>query len=121
MKRRMDRTHRIADLVQQSLAHVLLRDMGDSRFRLVTVAGVVVTRDLSHAKIYVSVFSEDQAEIKAIITALNNANKSIRYHLAHMVTLRIVPELKFVYDASTAHGFHISHLIDAALEPTKKS
>lgn len=114
MKRGYDRTERIADLIQQSLAQLLLQDMGDERFKFVTITGVSVTRDLAHAKVYVSVLADTPEDIKRIVTALNHAHKSIRYNLAHAVKLRIVPELKFVYDETTAKGFHITDLINKA-------
>lgn len=114
MKRGYDRTQRIADLIHKTLAQMLLQEMSDERFKFVTVTGVTVTKDLAHAKIFVSVFSEDEAEIKKIIQSLNRASKALRFNLAHEVKLRVVPELKFVFDSSTAHGFHISHLIDKA-------
>ena len=120
MRRGFDRTQRIADLIQKSLAEILLREMGDERFRFVTITSVVVTRDLSYAKIYISVLEDDEAKIKEIVSALNRSVKHIRYQLAQAIELRIVPELKFVYDESAARGFRISHLIDAAVKKTDK-
>ncbi|MBX3708252.1 MAG: 30S ribosome-binding factor RbfA [Gammaproteobacteria bacterium] len=117
MKRRgFDRTQRVADLIQKALAQLLLHDMTDDRFRLVTVTGVTVTRDLSYAKVYVSVLLDDEVKIKDTITALNRTVKSLRYNLAREIDLRIIPELKFIYDESTAHGFKISTLIDSAVK-----
>lgn len=120
MKRGFERTQRVADLIQKSLAQMLLQDMNDDRFRLVTITEVTVTRDLGYAKIYVSLLMEEQDKIKQTIVALNKAAKSLRYHLAHSVNLRVVPELKFVYDESTARGFKISNLIDSAMKDAKK-
>jgi ribosome-binding factor A len=120
MKRGYDRTQRVADLIQKTLAQMLLQDMSDERFRLVTITGVTVSRDLSYAKVYVSVLMDDAEKIKQTVQALNRAAKSLRYYLAKEVDLRIVPELKFLYDETTAHGFHISGLIDAAVKKEKK-
>lgn len=120
MKRGFDRTQRVADLLQKTLAQMLLQDMTDDRFRLVTITGVTVTRDLAHAKVFVSVMMDDQEAVKQTVASLNRAAKPLRYHLAREVDLRITPELKFVYDDSTAHGFHISHLINAAVKKEKK-
>lgn len=119
MKRGYDRTQRIAELIRQALAQMLLQDMSDDRFRLVTVTDVTVTRDLSYAKVYVTVLLDDEVKIKQIVEALNRAAKSLRYHLAKAVDLRVMPELKFVYDESTARGFHLSDLIDKAVKKEK--
>jgi ribosome-binding factor A len=120
MKRGFERTQRVADLIQKSLAQMLLQDMSDDRFRLVTVTSVTVSRDLSYAKVYVSVLMDEEDKIKQTVAALNRAAKSLRYNLAREVDLRVMPELKFVYDESTAHGFHISTLIDSAVKKSEK-
>lgn len=114
MKRGYNRADRVADLIQKTLAQMLIEDMGDERFRLVTVTGVTVSRDYGHAKVYVSVLLDEEEQIQQVIAALNRAAKSLRYNLARAVKLRIVPALKFEYDSSTAHGFRISNLIHSA-------
>lgn len=119
-RRRYDRTQRVADLIQKSLAQMLLQSMLDERFRLVTITGVEVSRDLAYAKVYVSVLMDDETKIQETVLALNHAAKSLRYDLAHDVDLRIVPELKFIYDSSTAEGFKISSLIDSAFKQSDK-
>ncbi len=118
--RGFDRTQRIADQMQRILGQMLLQEMGDERMRLVTITSVNVAKDLSFAKIYVGEISEDEKEIKAVVGALNHAAKSLRYRLAQEIDLRVMPELKFIYDESAAHGFKISNLIDAAMNKTDK-
>ncbi|OGT44597.1 MAG: ribosome-binding factor A [Gammaproteobacteria bacterium RIFCSPHIGHO2_12_FULL_37_34] len=118
MRRGFDRTQRVADLVQKILATMLLQNSND-RFRFVTITGVTVSKDLSYAKVYVSVLEEEQHKIKEIIQALNQEAKTFRRHLAHEIDLRITPELKFIYDESTARGFHISTLIDFAMKKSE--
>lgn len=119
MKRRFDRTTRVGDLIQKALATILLQEMSDNRFGLVTITSVTVSRDLSYAKVYVSVLMDDEIKIQEVIKSLNRAAKNIRFSLAKEVKLRIIPELKFVFDDTTAHGFHISSLIDAAIKKDK--
>ena len=116
VRRGFSRSERVADSIQRSLARTLLQEMHDERFRLVTLTGVVVSKDLSYAKVYISVLLEEKEEIQSIIKALNRAANKMRYHLAQDVDLRIVPELKFVYDESTKHGLAISSLIDFAIK-----
>ena len=80
-----------------------------------------MSRDLSYAKVYVSVLLDEPDEIKKVLQSLNRSAKVLRYQLAREVELRIVPELKFVYDESTAHGFRISDLIDSAVKKSEKN
>jgi ribosome-binding factor A len=119
MKRGFNRGDRVSDLIQKSLANLLLQ-MGDARFHFVTITGVQVARDIGYAKVFVSILEDDAIKIKAIVDALNGASKRLRYNLARVVKLRIIPELKFVYDESTAHGFKISHLIESAIKKSGK-
>lgn len=118
--RGFDRTRRVADLLQKTLAQMLLQDMSDDRFRMVTVASVTISRDLSYAKVYVSVMFDDAEKIKQTVDALNRSAKALRFNLAKEVQLRIAPELKFIYDETTAKGFRISDLIDAAIKKEQK-
>jgi ribosome-binding factor A len=119
MKPAFHRSNRVADMLQKTLAQILLCEMDNERFRFVTITSVQVSRDLSFAKIYVTVFNEDETQIKETLRALNDAAKYIRHQLARAVKLRIAPELKFIYDESTANGFRISALIDAAIKKEK--
>lgn len=119
-KRGFDRTQRVNDEIQKALGMILLQEMADERFHLVTVVGVEASRDLSFAKVYVSVMSDDADFIKQTVKDLNENMKMIRYSLAKAVKLRVTPELKFVYDESTAKGYRIGDLIDTAMKRTGK-
>lgn len=108
------RTQRIADLIQTALAEIILKDVKDLRFGMVTITSVNVAHDLSFAKVFVSVLEEEKAA--ETIAALNNAAKYLRYSLANSVELRVTPELKFIYDDSAVRGSRISSLINDALK-----
>lgn len=112
MKRTFRRDQRVNDLLQTALATILQREAGDvlpSVTTMVTVTGVSVTHDLAHAKVFVSVLDEEQAS--EAISALNHAAKTLRHRLASAVLLRIVPELRFVFDDSTVRGHRIASLV----------
>ncbi len=106
-----DRTRRIAELIQTTLAN-LLQVAADQRFQMVTIISVSVTRDLSFARIYVTLLNENEA--KKTIVALNKAAAYFRYHLAQAIELRVMPTLKFFYDDSVVRGSYISSLISQA-------
>lgn len=116
MKKRFDRGARVADLIQKALAPILQQEMRQTS-GLVTITGVTLSRDLSYAKVFVSVLSDDMSVVQDAIQQLNREAKSFRFSLAKEVKLRVIPELRFAFDESTAHGFHITNLINKA---TKK-
>lgn len=108
------RTQRISDLIQTTLASILQHKTEELGIGMVTVTGVDVSHDLSYAKIYVSVLED--SKVKQTISTLNAAAKEFRYELAQEVKLRVVPELKFIYDDSIVRGNHITSLINKALK-----
>lgn len=114
MPRDFKRTDRLAELMQRELAQMIQREVKDPRLGLVTLSGVEVTRDLSHAKVYVTVFASD-ADIKQNIAILNHAKGFLRSQLGKRIKIRTIPELEFVYDSSIKEGSRLSSLIDAAI------
>ena len=108
------RTQRIAGLMQTALAEILQQEVEDARFRLTTITGVTVSRDMSFAKVFVSTLEEGKE--REVVVALNHAAKHIRHALAHKIELRVIPELKFYYDDSSMRGHHISSLLNSALK-----
>ena len=90
----MNRAERIGDEMRRQISELILRDIKDPRLpRMTSVTRVRVTRDLSRATIYVSVFGSDDDKQSAI-TALTSALGFIRREIGKRMRLRIVPELQ---------------------------
>jgi ribosome-binding factor A len=104
------RTDRIAQLLQRRLALLIQTEIKDPRLQgLITVASAEVSRDLSHAKIYFTVFNGDPVVAQSI---LNTTASYLRSALAKELSLRTVPQLHFIYDKSIEYGMRLSRLID---------
>ncbi len=114
MPREFQRTDRVAELIQRELAKLIQLKMRDPRVQMVTVSGVDLSRDLSHAKIYVSSLGESD-EIQEIVKVLNGAKGFLRSELSQQVKLRMTPELHFKQDTSITEGNRIASLIDKAI------
>jgi len=114
MSKEFSRTQRIAELIQRELAKIILFEMEDPRFKLTSITAVQVAKDLSFAKVYVSQL-DSEIKIDDTLKALNKAAPHIRYLLAQKIKMRIVPELRFVYDASISYGSKLSSIIDDAV------
>jgi ribosome-binding factor A len=106
------RTDRVAEQVQRELAELLRLEVKDPRVRMVTLTGVEVARDYSHAKVYYTTLSGDDSGIRQ---GLEHAAGFLRSQLARRMKLRITPQLHFVFDASVERGAHLSQLIDQAV------
>ncbi|MDF0533294.1 30S ribosome-binding factor RbfA [Shewanella yunxiaonensis] len=119
MAREFSRTRRIAQQLQQELAFVLQRDMKDPRIGMVTVNDVDVSRDLSFAKVYVTLFEEDPERIQEKMAALTKAAPYVRTLVAGRMQLRVMPELRFVYDKSLVEGMRMSNLVTQVINSDK--
>lgn len=113
------RVDRIAEVIQRKLAEVIQKEVKDPRLPgFVTVSAVKVSKDLSHAKVYFTVFNGDPADAGIV---LNNAASYLRTVLAKSLTMRTVPQLNFVHDKSLEYGNRLSRLIDEVNGPDADS
>jgi ribosome-binding factor A len=115
-----NRMEKVAGLVQTTLADILLKGSEDKRFHMVTITSVSLAKDMSSAKVFVSIWDEEK--VKDTIKALNNAAKYLRHALAQSkIEMRVIPALKFIYDDSTVRGNRIASLLHSALKTTDNS
>ena len=103
------RTDRVSAQMRRdlgTLVHDAVRELG---LPSVSVSDIEVTRDLAHAKVFVTALqSEKSAEA---VKGLNAHAREIRFRLAHAMKLRHVPELHFIYDDSVDRGERIDALL----------
>ena len=111
MPRDFSRTRRVAELLQRELARLISNELGDPRVRLVTVTAVDVSKDLRHAKVFVTHLGADEQKAAAI-RSLHHAAGYLRRELSHVLELKVVPQLHFEYDTSVERGVALSRLID---------
>ena len=97
MKASSRRPEQVAETIRQVIADALAREVRDPRVGFVTVTGVLVTNDLSHARVMVSV-PGDEAEKAKALEGLQSAAGFLRSRAARALTTRTVPELHFELD-----------------------
>jgi len=113
MARDFQRSERVAGQLRRDLAKLIQQEIKDPEVGFVSLSDVEVTRDLSHAKVFITVFEPEKA--KESLKALRRASTFLRSRLAKELRLRHVPELHFVHDDSVEKGSHIDELISKAL------
>lgn len=121
MAKDFSRTRRIGEQMQRELAILIQQEIQDPRLGMVTVSAVEVSRDLAHAKVYITVLDDQQHDIATSLEVLNHAGGFLRHELGRRMTLRTVPALHFVYDESMARGNELSRLIDEAVKSDQHS
>lgn len=110
MKKPSHRPERVAELVRQTVAEFLTGEVRDPRIGFVTVTGVEVSPDLSHAKVRVSVMGDDEARSKSL-EGLGSAARYLRAQLAKGLPLRVTPELHFELDKGLEHAQRIDRVL----------
>jgi ribosome-binding factor A len=109
------RTLRVGDQIQRDLAELLQFEVKDPRIGLITLTGVDVTADYSHAKVWFTSLADD-SKIDEILAGLNAAKGYLRRELGRRLSTFQTPELHFMHDESVARGAALSKLIDTAVK-----
>lgn len=109
------RVEKIQELIKQEVSNIVLNDIKDPRVKFITVTAVEVTADLRHAKIYVSLFGNDEEKEKSW-QGLQKALGFIRSELGKRMSIRFVPELSLHLDKSLEYIEHIQSIL-TKLEP----
>jgi ribosome-binding factor A len=105
------RADRVAAGIREEVATFLAEDVKDPRITgMVTVTGVEVTRDLRHAKVFVSVMGTD-AERAATYEGLASVALHLRSRVGRALRLRLAPEINFRPDESIARAARIEDLL----------
>ncbi|NLK73698.1 MAG: 30S ribosome-binding factor RbfA [Clostridiales bacterium] len=112
MRKNSIKNTRINVEVQKVLSNLISRDIKDPRINpMTTVVSVEVAPDLKTAKVYISVFGEQESK-DATLIGLKSAASYMRGQLAKILNLRNTPELIFLLDDSIEYGVRMSKLIN---------
>ncbi|MBQ7349090.1 MAG: 30S ribosome-binding factor RbfA [Clostridia bacterium] len=105
MNGNISRTDRLNAELQKEIYEVIQRKLKNPYItEMFSITKVDSSKDLKHAKVFISVYSTDQAKKETTYSAIKDDAKRIRFELAKSMRLRTVPELSFVLDESMAYG-----------------
>jgi ribosome-binding factor A len=105
------RAQRVGEEIKKEVSEILHLELNDPGLKKMTsVTGVEVTRDLSYATIYVSIFVNKE-EQKKVLEALGRATGFVRLEIGKRIRLRHVPEIEFKLDHSMEYGAHIENVL----------
>ena len=90
------RPHRVAELLRERLALILLHKCADPRLADLTLTEVEISSDLKQARAFYVV--RQGAELEAVQAALDKALGYIKQELAQEHLLRVMPEITFRLD-----------------------
>jgi ribosome-binding factor A len=104
------RTDRLDSQIQQELMQLLQREMKDPRVGFATITRVETSRDLGHARVWVSVYGSDEEQARTM-EALNVATPWLRRQLGERLRLRHVPQLSMRPDDSIESGDRVLRIL----------
>jgi len=99
------RIERVASMIKREVSLMLLNGIKDDRVGagMVSVTDVIVSGDLQHTKVFVSIYGTDEAKAETM-EGLKSATSYVRNQLGQRVQLRRTPEVIFLEDRSLERG-----------------
>ena len=116
-KKSFHRTDRVSAQLRRELGLIVHAAVREHGLPSVSVSDVEVTRDMAHAKVYVTALMPESS--KEAVKALNGLAPELRFQLAHAVKMRHVPEIHFHYDDSVDRGERIDALLREGAKPVQ--
>ena len=98
---------------KRMIAKVLTKKVKDPRItEMFTVLDVDCDKELSTAKVYVSVFSTDADRAAATFAAIRDNEPIVRREISRAMHIRKVPEFSFILDTSQEYGQKIDKILN---------
>ena len=104
---------RVNVAIKEIIGNALTQDLKDPRIGFVTLTGVETAADLTHAKVFVTVYGK-QVEKEATLDALRHSRPYLQRLIADELDLRRTPALEFIYDGSVDQGMRIQALLKSS-------
>ena len=102
------RTERVNELMRRELVLLLKQETKDPRLKHVIITDVIVSHDLTSAKVF---FSVDEDSVKIVESLLSKASGFFRSNLSKALDLRHTPSLSFIYDTAPNTGARIDDIL----------
>lgn len=103
------RSDRVSAQLRRELGKIVHQTVREHGLPSLSVSDVEVTRDLAHAKVFVTALLQESSA--AAVKELKALTPEMRYQLGRAMKLRHVPELHFHYDDSVDKGERIDLLL----------
>lgn len=106
------RNERVRKTLMKEISDILRREIKDPRISgVVSITDVEISHDNSSAKVFFSVFGDEETK-KETAKALEHNTPKIRHEVGKRIRLRHTPVIHFVEDTSLERGVRITELLD---------
>jgi len=107
------RMRRVNEALKEIIGTALAKQLKDPRIGFVTLTGVETAPDLSHAKVFVSVYGK-QSDKDSSMEGLRAARPFLQRLISDELTLKRTPMLEFVYDGTIDRGMRIQAILQSS-------
>lgn len=108
-----NRTNKLNSEFKRLIAEILTKKVKDPRItEFFTVLDVDTDKELSTAKVYISVYSTDTDKAAQTFLAIKENEPFVRREISRTMHIRKVPEFNFILDTSMAYGQKISEMLN---------
>ena len=105
------RARQVGEQILHEMAYLLLEKVNDPRVSSVTLTGIRLSNDLKQARVYFSVLGEEN-QVALAQAGMESAKGFIKREIGVRLSLRYVPEMRFIHDTSLAAGSHMEQILD---------
>ena len=109
---KVSRTSRLNGEYQKEVSEIIrrLKDKNPNLRGLISVTEMDVAPDLKTAKVYVSIYTKNDADKQISFATLQECAGQIRHELSQVMKMRTVPALTFLWDGSMTYGAKMDEL-----------
>tara|TARA_B100000214_G_scaffold2477_1_gene1901 strand:+ start:578 stop:961 length:384 start_codon:yes stop_codon:yes gene_type:complete len=106
------RVEKLSALLKREVSELVINGIRDERIHqtMVSITYVEVSGDLQHAKIFVSLFGDEQKKA-SVLACLDDAKGFIRAELAKRLQMRRAPDIVFKLDNGMSKGSSVLDLL----------
>lgn len=121
MQHEFSRTDRVAGEIRRVLADLIREELADPRIGMVSLTSVEVSRDLSHARIFVSALEMAGSDAQTSVEALNGAAGLLRRQMGRRIKFRVLPSIRFFVDDTERDAVELEARIQAARQADRQA
>ncbi len=107
------RVDRVRKAMMREVSDIIRREVKDPRLanEVISITDVDVSKDLRHAKIFISVFGAPEVQSE-ILDIIQEWKPQIRSEIGKRIRMHHTPEIQFALDNSLERGSRITQLLD---------
>jgi ribosome-binding factor A len=104
------RQERVKELLKIEISDIIRREIKDPRLGFVTITDAEVSKDMRHARVYISVYGDERQKEESL-AILQKVAGYMRGEFGRRVSMKIIPEISFKLDTAVEHGARIFELL----------